>query len=34
LEENEGIIERFLAEHPDFQLADIEPKIGLPGLTV
>ncbi len=33
LEENEGIIERFLAEHPDFQLADIEPKIGLPGLN-
>jgi 16S rRNA (cytosine967-C5)-methyltransferase len=33
LEENEGIIERFLNEHPDFHLADIEPKIGLPGLN-
>ncbi|MCL4429382.1 MAG: RsmB/NOP family class I SAM-dependent RNA methyltransferase [Chloroflexi bacterium] len=32
LEENEGIIERFLKEHPDFTLVDIEPKIGLPGL--
>ena len=32
LEENEGIIERFLQEHPDFKLLDIEPKIGLPGL--
>jgi 16S rRNA (cytosine967-C5)-methyltransferase len=32
LEENEGIIERFLKEHPDFMLIDIEPKIGLPGL--
>ena len=32
LEENEGIIERFLKEQPDFRLLDIEPKIGLPGL--
>ena len=32
LEENEGVIERFLNEHPEFTLADIEPKIGLPGL--
>lgn len=33
LEENEGVIERFLTEHPDFQLTDIKPKIGLPGLN-
>ncbi len=36
LEENECIIERFLKEHPDFKLVDIEPKIGVPafkGLT-
>ena len=33
LEENEGIIERFLKEHPEFTLIDIEPKIGLPGLN-
>jgi 16S rRNA (cytosine967-C5)-methyltransferase len=32
LEENEGIIERFLKEHGEFELADIEPKIGMPGL--
>ena len=31
-EENEGIIERFLKEHPDFTLEEIEPKIGLQGL--
>ncbi len=31
-EENEGIIERFLKEHPDFKLVEVEPKIGLPGL--
>ncbi len=30
-EENEGIIERFLKEHPEFTLIDIEPKIGMPG---
>ncbi len=33
LEENEGIIERFLKEHPEFNLADIEPKIGMSGLN-
>lgn len=32
LEENEGIIERFLKDHCDFKLIEIEPKIGLPGL--
>lgn len=32
LEENENIIERFLRTHSDFQLVDIEPKIGVPGL--
>ncbi len=31
-EENEMVIERFLKEHPDYSLAEIEPKIGLPGL--
>jgi 16S rRNA (cytosine967-C5)-methyltransferase len=33
VEENEGIIERFLKEHPEFTLMDIEPKIGVPGLN-
>jgi 16S rRNA (cytosine967-C5)-methyltransferase len=33
LEENEGIIEQFLKEHPEFILMDIEPKIGPPGLN-
>jgi 16S rRNA (cytosine967-C5)-methyltransferase len=33
LEENEGVIERFLKEHPDFKLAEITPKIGMPGLN-
>ena len=33
LEENEGIIERFIKEHPEFTLAEIEPKIGMPGLN-
>jgi 16S rRNA (cytosine967-C5)-methyltransferase len=33
LEENEGIIEQFLKEHPEFILMDIEPKIGTPGLN-
>jgi 16S rRNA (cytosine967-C5)-methyltransferase len=33
LEENEGIIERFLKEHPEFTLLEIEPKIGMPGLN-
>jgi len=32
LEENEIIIERFLKWHPEFALAEITPKIGLPGL--
>ncbi|MGD0450117.1 MAG: RsmB/NOP family class I SAM-dependent RNA methyltransferase [Candidatus Bathyarchaeia archaeon] len=32
MEENEMIIERFLKVHPEFALAEIEPKIGLPGL--
>ncbi len=31
-EENEGVIEKFLKEHPDFHLVEIEPKIGMPGL--
>ena len=33
MEENEGIIERFLKEHPEFTLEEIEPKIGMPGLN-
>jgi 16S rRNA (cytosine967-C5)-methyltransferase len=32
VEENEMLIERFLKRHPEFKLAEIEPKIGLPGL--
>ncbi|MCL6577928.1 MAG: NOL1/NOP2/sun family putative RNA methylase [Candidatus Bathyarchaeota archaeon] len=32
LEENEIIIERFLKWHPEFSLAEIPPKIGLPAL--
>lgn len=32
VEENEMIIERFLMQHPDFALADIESKLGKPGL--
>jgi 16S rRNA (cytosine967-C5)-methyltransferase len=32
VEENEMVIEQFLKEHPDFQLVEVEPKIGLPGL--
>ena len=32
VEENEMIIERFLKWHPEFSLADINPKLGLPGL--
>ncbi len=32
VEENELIIERFLKEHPEFTLTEIEPKIGLPGM--
>jgi NOL1/NOP2/sun family putative RNA methylase len=33
LEENEGIIERFLKEHSEFTFLEIEPKIGIPGLN-
>ena len=32
VEENEMIIERFLAAHPEFKLAEITPRMGLPGL--
>jgi 16S rRNA (cytosine967-C5)-methyltransferase len=32
IEENEMVIERFLKWHPEFQLAAITPKLGLPGL--
>jgi len=32
VEENEMVIERFLKEHPDFHLVEIEPTFGLPGL--
>ncbi len=32
VEENEMLIERFLKWHPEFSLADILPKLGLPGL--
>ncbi|TRO49301.1 RsmB/NOP family class I SAM-dependent RNA methyltransferase, partial [Candidatus Bathyarchaeota archaeon] len=32
IEENEDIIEKFLKKYSDFFLANIEPKIGLPGL--
>ncbi|MEM3565880.1 MAG: RsmB/NOP family class I SAM-dependent RNA methyltransferase [Candidatus Bathyarchaeia archaeon] len=32
VEENEMLIERFLKWHPEFSLAEITPKIGLPGL--
>jgi len=31
-EENEGIVERFLKEQPEFSLIEVEPKIGLPGM--
>jgi 16S rRNA (cytosine967-C5)-methyltransferase len=31
-EENEGVIEAFLKTHPDFQLVEISPQIGMPGL--
>jgi 16S rRNA (cytosine967-C5)-methyltransferase len=33
VEENENIIERFLKEHPEFSLIEMEPKIGMPGLN-
>jgi 16S rRNA (cytosine967-C5)-methyltransferase len=32
VEENEIIIERFLKQHPEFALAEINPKLGVPGL--
>ena len=32
VEENEMIIERFLKGHPEFSLAEISPKLGVPGL--
>jgi 16S rRNA (cytosine967-C5)-methyltransferase len=32
VEENEMIIERFLAAHPEFTLSEFAPKMGLPGL--
>jgi 16S rRNA (cytosine967-C5)-methyltransferase len=32
LEENEGVIEGFLREHPEFRLVAAEPRMGLPGL--
>jgi 16S rRNA (cytosine967-C5)-methyltransferase len=32
VEENEMLIERFLKAHPEFSLAEIQPKMGLPGL--
>jgi 16S rRNA (cytosine967-C5)-methyltransferase len=32
VEENEMLVERFLKWHPEFSLAEIKPKIGLPGL--
>ena len=32
VEENEMIVERFLKEHAEFRLTEIEPIIGLPGL--
>jgi 16S rRNA (cytosine967-C5)-methyltransferase len=32
LEENELVIERFLKEHPEFVLAEVEPKVGVPGI--
>jgi 16S rRNA (cytosine967-C5)-methyltransferase len=32
VEENEMIIERFLKQHPEFSLAEINPKLGVPGL--
>ncbi len=32
VEENEMLIERLLKHHPEFSLADVAPKVGLPGL--
>ena len=33
LEENEGVIEQFLKEHPNFKLTPITPEFGSPGLA-
>jgi 16S rRNA (cytosine967-C5)-methyltransferase len=32
VDENEAIVQRFLQMHPEFELVNIEPNIGLPGL--
>ena len=32
VEENEMIVERFLKDHPEFNLVEIRPELGLPGL--
>ncbi|MEM3000544.1 MAG: RsmB/NOP family class I SAM-dependent RNA methyltransferase [Candidatus Bathyarchaeia archaeon] len=32
VEENELVIERFLKQHSDFKLAEIKPRLGMPGL--
>jgi 16S rRNA (cytosine967-C5)-methyltransferase len=32
VEENEMIVERFLKQHPEFALTEINPKLGVPGL--
>ena len=32
VEENEMIVQRFLEAHPEFKLAEISPRMGLPGL--
>ena len=33
VEENEMIVERFLKEHAEFSLEEIDPEIGSPGLS-
>ncbi|MDR0493991.1 MAG: RsmB/NOP family class I SAM-dependent RNA methyltransferase [Nitrososphaerota archaeon] len=33
LEENEGVVEQFLKEHPNFKLTPITPEFGSPGLA-
>ena len=33
LEENEGVVEQFLKEHPNFKLTSITPEFGSPGLA-
>ena len=32
IEENEMVVEHFLREHPEFELVDALPRLGLPGL--